>query len=57
MLAEANLKCESKNAEQIFSTFLFMIFRDNLILIVWNSIVPIKAMKNLEKNRLDFIKI
>ena len=31
MLAEANLKCESKNAEQSFSTVLFVIFRDNLI--------------------------
>ena len=51
-----NLKCESNNAEQIFSTVLFVIFRDNLIPIVWTSIVPIKAMKNLEKSKAYFMK-
>ena len=51
-----NLKCESNNAYQIFSTILFVIFRDKLIPIVWKSIVPIKAMKNLEKSKPDFMK-
>ena len=32
-----------------------MIFRDNLIPIVWNSILPIKATKNLEKSKPDFM--
>ena len=33
-----------------------MIFRDNLIPIVWKYIVPITAMNNLEKCRPDFMK-
>ena len=49
MLAEAK-------SEQSFSTVLFVIFRDNLIPIVWKSIVPIKAMKNLENSRQVFMK-
>ena len=52
-LQKQNLKCESKNAEQIFSTVLL---RDNLIPIAWKSIVLTKAMKNLEKSRPDFVK-
>ena len=51
-----NLKCESEDAEQIFATVLFVIFRDNIIPIVWKSIVPIKAMKNLEKSKPGFMK-
>ena len=47
------MKCESKNAEQIFSTVLLVIFRDNLIPFVWKSIVPIRALKNLEKSKPD----
>ena len=43
-------------AEQIISTILFVIFRDNLIPIVWKSIVPVKAVKNLEESRPDFMK-
>ena len=50
------LRCDSKNAEQSFSTVLFVISRDNPIPIVWKSIVPIKAVKNLEKSRPDFMK-
>ena len=38
------------------STVLFVIFRDNLILVVWKSIVPSKAMKNPKKSRPDFMK-
>ena len=37
-------------------TVLFVIFRDNLIPIVWKSVVPIKAMKNPEKSKPDFVK-
>ena len=55
-LQKQNLKCESKNAEQIFSTLLFVIFRHNLIPIAWKSIVPIMAVKNHEKSRPDFMK-
>ena len=51
-----NLKCESKDAEQIFSTVLFVIFRDNLIPTVWKSVVPVNAMRNLEKSKPDFMK-
>ena len=56
MLAEAKSEVRKKNAEQIFSTVVFVIFRDNLIPIVWKSIVPIKAMKNLEKSKPDFVE-
>ena len=55
-MQKQNLKSESMKAEQIISTFLFVIFRDNLIPIVWKSIVPIKAVKNLEKGRPGFMK-
>ena len=34
----------------------FLDFRDNLIPIVWKSIVPIKSLKNLEKRKPDFTK-
>ena len=55
-LQKQNLKCESKKAEQIFSTVPFVIFRDNLIPIVWKSVVPTQALKNIEKSRPDFMK-
>ena len=55
-LQKQNLWCESKNAGQSFSTVLFVIFRDNSILIVWKSIVPTKATKNLEESRPDYTK-
>ena len=55
-LQKQNLKHESTKTEQIISTVLFMIFRDNLIPIGWKSVVPIKAMKNLEKSRSDIMK-
>ena len=42
--------------QQIFSTVLFVIFRNNLIPIPWKSIVHIKAMKNLEKSKPNFLK-
>ena len=44
------------NLEQIFSTVLIVIFRDNLIPIVWKSVVPLKAVINLEKSKPDFMK-
>ena len=43
---------KARKQSLFFSTILFVIFRDNLIPIVWKSIVPIKAMKNLEKSNL-----
>ena len=55
-LQKHNLKCEGKKAGQIFSTVLFVIFRDTLIPIAWKSIVPINAVKNLEKSRPDLMK-
>ena len=50
------LKCESKNAEQTFSTVLFVIFRDHLIPIAWKSLVLIKAKELLEKDRSDIAR-
>ena len=46
-----NLKCESKNAEQSVSTVLFVIFRDNLIPIVWKSIVPMKVYEESRREQ------
>ena len=55
-LQKRTLKCESKYAQEIVSTIMFLIFTNNLMPIVWKSLVLIKAMKNLEKSRPDFMK-
>ena len=56
MLAEAKSEVRTKNAEQSFSTVLVVIFRDNLIPIIWKSIVLIKAMKNIENSEKEYFE-
>ena len=59
VLAEAKSevrKQESRKAEEIFSTVLFAILRDNLIPTVRKPVVPVNAMKILEKSKPDFMK-
>ena len=50
-LQKQNLMCESMKAEQIISTVLFVIFRDNLIPIVWKSILPIQGVEEFRKEQ------